>query len=116
KLLVVGSYGGSMGGLPGLLRCNLDGTGCAFVDISGGHMASSTLTAVVDAARAKLLVVSATLPGIYECNLDGTGCTYATPGSTNPLIAAPVLDATHDELLVPVTDGSFHLKLYSVKP
>jgi hypothetical protein len=66
-----------------LFRCSLDGSGCAYSDISAGHRPESFATALVDATGGRLLVFDAmflgttqTHPAIEQCNLDGTACGY----------------------------------------
>src|SRR5262249_46503944 len=66
-------------------RCLLDGTSCAYADISAGRGANSGLTpsAVVDAANQSLIVVannneaSSNTIALYRCDLPGTGCHYS---------------------------------------
>jgi hypothetical protein len=51
---------------PALTRCNLDGTACAWADISSGRLANSgtTPSAVIDPVHHALLVVTSEYPGI----------------------------------------------------
>jgi hypothetical protein len=57
KLLVVTTVTGSSNAVtPTLLRCELDGTGCAFFDLSAGRQGYA-LAPVIDTARGNLLTV-----------------------------------------------------------
>ena len=82
KLLVV-TTNNANGGKPALFRCNLDGTGCVYTDLSAGQGAGSGFfpSAGIDTAGGKLLVVTTNnanggKPALFRCNLDGTGCVY----------------------------------------
>jgi hypothetical protein len=80
-------------GRPSLFRCNLDGTGCSFLDLSAGQPAESGvgLNAMIDRTEKNLLVVSK--PGyLFRCRTDGNSCLGRTlPGTTD------VLGATFDD-------------------
>lgn len=56
KLLVVGNLSGALG----MLRCELDGTSCTFVDLSAGQPAGSGTfpSAVIDAGHERLLIAT----------------------------------------------------------
>src|SRR5688572_23485036 len=60
KLLVVAMKGSEPPRYTGLFRCDLDGTACAYVDITAGQGANSALnpSAVIDAVNRRLLVVA----------------------------------------------------------
>ncbi|HEY3237484.1 MAG TPA: hypothetical protein VGJ84_22385, partial [Polyangiaceae bacterium] len=82
KLLVI-TRNDANSNKPALFRCNLDGTGCAYTDISAGQGSISGYgpSAVIDMINAKLLVViyngaNSGKPALYRCNLDGTGCMF----------------------------------------
>jgi hypothetical protein len=110
KLLVV-TNNGANGERPSLFRCNLDGTGCAHTDISVGQGPQSgrNPSALVDASRGKVLVVTrndanASKPSLFRCNLDGTGCTHTdiSAGAAGNAASNPsaVIDVANDTLLV----------------
>ena len=103
----------SNGGRPGLFRCNLDGMGCVYTDISAGQGASScnTPSIAMDVAGSKLLVVCANagvanVPVLFRCNPDGTGCTYTDLSAGLPTMTghnpAAVVDESNSKLLVVV--------------
>jgi hypothetical protein len=116
KLLVV-AENESRGGILGLFRCNLDGTGCAYVDISAGQgtLSGEEPSAVIDTASGKLLVAAdyygtgaATL-ALYSCNLDGSACTYRDISAGRRgcgVSPSAALDAGHRRLLVVTHDFS----------
>jgi hypothetical protein len=88
-----------------LFRCNLDGSGCTYTDISAGQGAFSgaTPSAVIDAANGRLLVVNES-EGLFRCNLDGSGCTYTDisagqSGATTNYPSA-VIDSSAGRLLI----------------
>jgi hypothetical protein len=106
-------------GEPALFRCNLDGTGCSYVDISAGRPPGSghTVSALVDALNGKLLVVTEDVsgnnppkPALFRCSLDGTGCAYVDISAGRPLgsggTPAAVIDTVTPALLVVTNDGS----------
>jgi hypothetical protein len=81
--LLVATWNMANSGKPGLFRCNLDGTSCAYIDISAGQGENSGYfpSAVIDAANGKLLVTTTngangSKPGLFRCNLNGTSCTH----------------------------------------
>ncbi|HEY3233581.1 MAG TPA: hypothetical protein VGJ84_02625 [Polyangiaceae bacterium] len=105
KLLVVTTNDANCG-KPALFQCNLDGTGCNFTDISSGQAIDSgyNLSAVIDSANAKLLVVTRNdanfgKPALFRCNLDGAGCTYtdisAGQGTNSGRVPSAVIDSTN---------------------
>jgi hypothetical protein len=74
------NYGSSRYQRPSLIRCDLDGTGCTYADVSAGR-SGLLATAGIDTDRGKLLVVIKNDTGWYttgliRCDLDGSGCTY----------------------------------------
>ncbi len=110
---------------PALFRCNLDGTGCTYTDISAGQPTDSGFypSAVIDTANRKLLVVTEDManfnkPTLFRCNLDGTGCTYtdisagqpvesSAPGGADfPLSPSAVIDTANGKLLVVTEDNA----------
>ena len=119
KLLVV-SGNGTNPGKPELVRCNLDGSACAVLDISAGQGPGSRVvpSAVIDAVNGHLLVATPYTPpvlvdggpippprqALFRCALDGTGCTYADlstgrgPGDGDAPSA--VLDTLNTKLLI----------------
>lgn len=111
--------------IPTLLRCQLDGSGCTYSDISTGISTANPwrLGAAIDPVNKKLLVVSdrdvsSFVPRLFRCNLDGTGCTSA------PLPAPPIggvaedcdvpviVDAKANKLLIIKNNNSNHTFLY----
>ena len=99
---------------PALFRCNLDGTGCTYTDISAGQGPDTGFapSIVIDEANAKLLVVtenraSSSRPALFRCNLDGTGCSYADisagQGTGSGLSPSAVIDKSTGDLLVVAT-------------
>lgn len=101
--------------IAGLYRCNLDGTGCAYVDISAGRGANSGKgpVAVIDTINQKLLVATYDSnnlygPGLFRCNLDGTGCTYVGI-NVGPSLSATVegitIDAANKKLIITQING-----------
>jgi alpha-tubulin suppressor-like RCC1 family protein len=116
KLLVV-TQDGANGGRPALFRCNLDGTGCTFSDLSVGHGANcgDNPSAVVDSANGKLLVVTQdganeNKPALFRCSLDGTGCAYADlsagQGADTGYLPSAVIDSANRKLLVVTYNGA----------
>ncbi len=113
KLLVV-TQDGTNDGRAALFRCNLDGTACAYTDISAGQPASSghQPVALVDAVENKLLVVTqndaVAKLGFFRCELDGTACVYrdisAGQGPTSGQQPSAALDTANGKLVV-VTKG-----------
>jgi hypothetical protein len=117
KLLVVTQFGGNP--KPALFRCNLDGTSCAYVDISAGQAADTgqELSATIDTVSSKLLVAARNAqagggnhPGLFRCNLDGTSCTYTDlstgTGHTGSCGLSPsiAIDTVNSKLLVATRD------------
>jgi hypothetical protein len=77
---------------PVLVRCNLDGTGCAQADISAGHTYSAPTYynyvrpfATMNVQGGGLLVTGpyADKPGLVRCTLAGSGCTFTDISSGN---------------------------------
>jgi hypothetical protein len=114
KLLVVTEDGANMH-RPALFRCGLDGSCCAYADISAGAGAYSGVdpSALVDRFNQKLLALGRT-PGnnngdtvrLFRCELDGTACTATTidpgePGTSTQYRAA--IDETNHKLVVIVS-------------
>jgi hypothetical protein len=102
---------------PALFRCNLDGTSCAYTDISAGAGTGSGATpkVAIDTLNAKLLVATRDdsnnkKPGLFRCNLDGTACAYVdiSAGATANSGIAPsiAIDETSARLFVATDDGS----------
>ena len=114
-LVVVGNLANN--GKPALVACGLDGTSCAYADLSAGQGAFSgnMASAVVDSAGGKLLAAaynatSSNKPALYRCNLDGSACAYtdisAGQGPNSGLQPSAVLDAVNHVLLVAVQNGA----------
>ena len=121
---------------PGLFRCDLDGTGCVFTDLSrqidggalayadGGALPSAGAypTALVDATNHKLLVVTAVSPvfntynpGLFRCALDGTDCTFVdiSAGQTGSgAMPTAIIDSIHDKLLVVADNANLQPGLF----
>jgi hypothetical protein len=108
-LVVLGDASGTVE--PVLYRCNLDGSGCTFSDISAGHNMESARnpSAVIDSANGKLLVVTqdegnANKPALFRCNLDGTACAYrdisAGQGAGSGNWPVALVDSANNKLLV----------------
>jgi hypothetical protein len=115
KLLVVTNNGANWD-RAALFRCNLDGTGCTYTDISAGQGPVSPLSAsaVIYITKRKLLVITA-VGALFRCNLDGTGCTYtdisAGQGVLSGFNPSAVIDSTNGKLLVVTTNFRNSLKL-----
>ncbi len=116
KLLVVATDT-KAGSIPVLFRCELGGTGCAFHDLSAGQPApcGSEPRAILDAAAAKLLVVTSNgangnRASLFRCDLDGANCVHtdvsAGQGATSGLRPDVALDAKNGKLLVVTTNGA----------
>jgi hypothetical protein len=102
---------------PALVRCDLDGTGCTYTDISAGQGANSggTPSAMIDTVNKKLLVVTQNgansyKPALFRCNLDGTGCTYRDISAGQDKLdqdspPSAVIDTSNAKLLVVTTLG-----------
>lgn len=122
KLLVV-TENAALGNIPSLFRCNLDGSACVHVDISAGQASNcaKTPSAVVDAANAKLVVVTRNeavyvtstygflvTASMFRCDLDGSGCVHVdiSAGQPSDFLANPAaaIDATNAKLLVVMTN------------
>jgi hypothetical protein len=113
KLLVVTNDGrpnGGRNGIPALFRCNLDGTSCAYTDISAGQGPGSGYdpVALIDLPSRKLLVVTAggnhDVSSLFRCNLDGTSCTYTDisvgQGPNSGRSPSALIDGVNRKLLV----------------
>jgi hypothetical protein len=109
--LLVATDNQANSGKPSLFRCNLDGTACTHTDISAGQGIDSGfyLSAVIDAANRKLVVVTENdansgKPSLFRCNLDGTACTHtdvsAGQGPYSGFSPSAVIDASNRKLLV----------------
>jgi hypothetical protein len=75
--LLVATQNSAKAEKPALFRCNLDGTGCTYRDISAGQGRESgrSPVALIDTANRKLLVVTTqTVPGPSEW-----GCGFRDP-------------------------------------
>ena len=117
KVLLVTNNQGQGGGRVGLFRCNLDGNGCAFVDISAGQVGLYTgmsPSAALDRLNQKLLVVSrndanGSRPSLYRCNLDGTQCSHvdisAGQGNNTGGISSIAVDERNEKLVAAVQSG-----------
>jgi len=109
KLLVVAAHSvpSMVQPLSALIRCDLDATNCTFTDISVSGLGQFATSAVIDAANAKLLVVTVN-NGLLRCNLDGTGCTFtdisAGRGSNAMNFPTALIDAANGKLLVVTED------------
>lgn len=94
---------------PALLRCQRDGSGCTYADISAGRTGTFTgHGAALDVAGKKLLFVSdlgAGAPFLHRCELDGTGCTATSTGAsfTAGACRIPVLVDTANRRVLTVT-------------
>jgi hypothetical protein len=89
KLLIVGFDKNPARMVPGMVRCNLDRSGCTYVDISAGEptQTDSQMGAAIDEVHQKLYVATdnvtgAGLPRLLVCNTDGTGCIASNLGNT----------------------------------
>jgi hypothetical protein len=115
KILVpaIGDIGGTRP--PAVLRCNLDGTGCAYQDVSAGRDSGlREFSAFIDETNHRLLAVSGeeiypssfTL-GLRVCNLDGTNCNYVdiSAGQSAVIYSSAVIDAVNRKLLVVGING-----------
>jgi len=112
----------SNGNRPGLYRCELDGTGCSYVNISAGQGVESGLgpSLAIDATSNKLVVATvnganAYKPSIFQCALDGTSCTHtdisagqgAYSGSAVPVTqTSAVIDSASHALFVTTSNGA----------
>jgi hypothetical protein len=77
-----------------LRRCNLDGAGCAYSDISAGQsLGSFAISSVmIDPTSRTLIVVIDIIssdprgerPSVIRCKVDGTSCTYAKLSAGKP--------------------------------
>ena len=110
KLLVV-TRNPQSSGKTSLFRCNLDGTSCTHAEISAGQASANghSPSAVIDAVRGKLLVVTRNAandnkPSLFRCGLDGTSCAHVdiSAGQGKDSGGAPValVDSQNDKLLV----------------
>ncbi|MCE9499397.1 MAG: choice-of-anchor D domain-containing protein [Leptospira sp.] len=100
-----------------LYRCELDGTGCSYADVSSltGRGTGSGLnpSMKIDSLNGKLLIVTddVSLNGaddylsLFRCNLDLTGCTYTdvSVGQINIFRPSLVIDAANAKLLIGVS-------------
>jgi DNA-binding beta-propeller fold protein YncE len=98
KLLVMNPYGVA-NYRPSLLRCELDGTGCTFTDISAG-LDTYSEAPVIDPINDKLLVVGSVTPGVIQCNLDGTSCLVHGIADGYHGYPTALIDTAHQKLLV----------------
>jgi hypothetical protein len=96
-----------------LFRCNVDGTGCTYSDISAGRGPGSGRNPSAAISGGKLLVVtegasSGSGPTLYSCALDGAGCSWADISASRPYGSGlrPRLLVYGNNLLVVSTDGS----------
>ncbi|HEY3235864.1 MAG TPA: hypothetical protein VGJ84_14195, partial [Polyangiaceae bacterium] len=117
RKLLVATRNASNSGKPALFRCNLDGSGCTYTDISAGRGVDSgwSPSAAIDATNGKLLVVTenganANKPALFRCHLDGTGCTYTDisvgQGANSGLAPSVVIDMVNGNLLVVTDNGA----------
>ena len=94
-----------------LFRCNIDGTGCAQKDVSGGQGPQSGWhpSIVADSARKTLFIATQNGSldprfGLVRCDLDGTACVNASFPAGEPKnaghIPSAVIDVTNQQLLV----------------
>ncbi|MCB1320719.1 MAG: hypothetical protein KDK34_10725 [Leptospiraceae bacterium] len=110
KILVVTRHQAS-NSKPNLFRCNLDGTGCTFTDISAtaGNNSGYDPDVVIDTINNKLLTVTrdqgnGSLLALFRCDLDGTGCTYtdisAGAGANSAFEPSAAIDTSAQKLMV----------------
>lgn len=94
---------------PSLFRCELDGTGCVWRDLSAGRGPRSGQwpVALLDAANAKLLVVTpdtsdGAAVSLYRCALDGTVCVRSAISTQIPMSTdlAATIDVANAKLVV----------------
>jgi hypothetical protein len=121
--LLIATSDSANGNRASLIRCNLDGTGCAKTDISAGSGPNSggdpqlgdLPAAVVDTANAKILVVTTdgangNRPTLFRCDLDGTGCTAtdisAGQGENSSGLPHALIEPKSAKLLVVTADTS----------
>jgi hypothetical protein len=117
KLLVATNASiGNRQSIPALFRCNLDGTGCSYSDITAGQGSNTAYypSAVIDTQNHKVLVVTRNYaagerPSLFRCDLDGTNCTHADlsagQGNGTGLDPSAVIDTVKSKLLVATTHG-----------
>jgi hypothetical protein len=109
--LVVATTDCTNGCRAGLFRCNLDGTGCAFNDISAGQLDQSgnDPAVLIDTANSKVLVATvnganSNKPSLYRCDLNGTNCSHSDISAGQPgesgWYPSPVIDTTNSKILV----------------
>ena len=99
-----------------LFRCQLDGTGCSYNDVSSGHLYTTDNvllpprpTALLDSAGGHLLVVGcySGMPGLARCALDGTACTFTDiSGGHGAVEVQAVVDASKGKLVVVAEDAT----------
>lgn len=123
KVLLVTNNQGQGGGRVGLFRCNLDGTGCTFTDISAGQVGLYTgmsPSAAIDRLNQKLLVAArneadGNRPSLYRCNLDGTQCSHvdisAGQGNDTGGVSSIAVDERSEKLLV-ATSRDYAIRLF----
>lgn len=115
SLLVTGYDVAGSRNRPALIRCKLDGSGCAYTDITNGAPAGNAAAhvgATIDTINDKLIVysdnASASPPTIYRCNTDGTGCIATTlplgTASAAPDCRPPVIVDTVNQKLLAVVN------------
>jgi hypothetical protein len=94
---------------PVLFRCNLDGTGCTYANLSAGRGVGISPVALIDSVNQKLLVVTTdedqgSQLALYRCNLDGSDCLYldisAGQGANSGIDPSAVIDTARQKLLV----------------
>ncbi|TGM74412.1 chitobiase, partial [Leptospira mtsangambouensis] len=82
KILVVTRNGANSNKLA-LFRCNIDVSGCSYLDLSTGQSNESGWypSAAIDSINDKVLIVTEnrgndTKPSLFRCDLDGTNCSH----------------------------------------
>lgn len=84
KLIVAAQRGGTGGGVPSLIRCNLDGTNCTNTDIAATPNLNQSyryIGSTLDINNNKVLVAindsqNSYKPKLIRCDLVGTNCSY----------------------------------------
>ncbi|MBE7437802.1 MAG: S8 family serine peptidase [Spirochaetales bacterium] len=114
KLLIVARRGVSSN-RPGLFRCNLDGSGCAFADISAGTTSSGyEPKLLIDTTASRMLVVTqhqgnSSRPALFRCSLSGSNCTYtdisAGQAASSGLDPTALLDTANNRVLAITRNG-----------
>jgi hypothetical protein len=101
-------------GRPSLFRCNLDGTGCSFLDLSAGQPPESGvgLHAMLDRTDKYLLVVSK--PGyLFRCRTDGNSCLGRKLPATIDVLGAAFDDPGRRMVLIKGQPGGAKLAFCS---